>query len=59
MYSDVYIEHWGDTFIRLNLKRVLLITFVQFLEAPDTFINQWRELSRHFTPKHNYTRPLL
>ena len=40
IYSDGYIDTWGDIFVKHDLRRLLRISFEQFLVSPFSFLTE-------------------
>jgi hypothetical protein len=38
MYADEYIEYWGQVFVARRLRKLLGISFAQFLDSPRAWL---------------------
>ena len=42
MYTDDYLNAWGDIFVKHNLCRRLSVRFEDFIQAPHHYLRRYR-----------------
>ncbi|TXF11565.1 hypothetical protein [Pelomicrobium methylotrophicum] len=40
VYSDEYIDYWGDVYVALDLRERAGVDFERFLKSPDTILRE-------------------